>query len=145
MSDQLNFFQHGVVKEKIQTLVSTLTFNQNLNETTIMQLLILKFLECNINIDLSFSDLHIYLHRCHFCLTKWSMARLAIWRQYWINSSTSNSHVLSSEMLLLNSTNTQTYRILIPEPVAVSMLCRTTVFHNNHSHKLITRSIQLPY
>lgn len=70
MSDQLNFFQHGVVKEKIQTLVSTLTFNQNLNETTIMQQLILKFLECNINIDLSFSDLHIYLHRCHFCLTK---------------------------------------------------------------------------
>ena len=107
MSDQLNFFQHGVVKEKIQTLVSTLTFNQNLNETTIMQLLILKFLECNINIDLSFSDLHIYLHRCHLCLTKWSMVRLAIWHQYWINSSTSNSHVLISEMLLLNCTNTQ--------------------------------------
>ena len=62
MSDQLNFFQHGAVKEKIQTLVSTLTFNQNLNETTIMQLLILKFLECNINIDLSFSDFFRFTH-----------------------------------------------------------------------------------
>ena len=93
----------------------------------------LEFLECNINMDLLFSeDWHFHLHRWHLCLIQWSTVTL-VWHQCWVNSSTSTDMWLVRWYIWIAQVH-DTCRILIPEPVAVCILYRIMVLHNNHSH-----------